>query len=249
MTTIDLTRRIACDGVCNLRDLGGYHTSDGRTVRWRTIFRADGLHRIPNDGLATVRELGWRTVFDLRTFAEVEAGRYSCDGVDVLHLPMLRETWDRVAATTSADPVEFLAARYLEMTEQGAPAIAAVLEMLASRRRLPAVFHCAAGKDRTGVLAALVLAALGVDDEQIAVDYNLSAVAMDRLVEWIARNGHPTAEAMARQPGALLACPPEAILVFLRRLRERHGSVDRYLAGIGVGHTTTSALQDAVLAG
>ena len=246
--TLTITRHIDCDGAFNLRDLGGYEGDGGRTVRWRTLFRADGLHRITGESLATVRSLRCRTVLDLRTPLEVDAGQYSCVGVDVLHLPVLRTTWDRDELRGSqGDPVEFLAARYLEMAEQGTAAIATAFEVLASSSRLPAAFHCSAGKDRTGVLAALVLAALGVNDEQIAEDYALSARAMDRLVEWIRSHRPEVAEAMASQPAAFLACPPEAIVRFLGELRARHGGVRLYLGDIGVTRATIEAVRDNLL--
>ena len=241
--TVTLSRHIDCDGAFNLRDLGGYRAADGRAVRWRTLFRADGLHRVTGPALAAVRGLRCRTVLDLRTPLEVDAGQYRCVGVDVVHLPLLRETWDEGALRLDVDdPADFLASRYLEMTEVGAPAIAAAFDLLASARRLPLAFHCSAGKDRTGVLAALVLAALGVDDEQIATDYALSAMAMDRLVSWIVLHRPEVAEHMARQPSAFLACPPEAILRFLDGVRERHGGVRLYLGDIGVDRATIESV-------
>jgi protein tyrosine/serine phosphatase len=248
--TLITTRHVDCDGAYNLRDLGGYRARDGRTVKWRSLWRADGLHRITESSLSVVRDLGWRTVLDLRTPTEVDAGRYCCTGVDVIHLPILRDTWDVEAVSAHHDDAAaFLAERYLEMTESGATAIATAFELLASRQRLPMVFHCSAGKDRTGVLAALVLAALDVDDEQIAIDYHLSAPAMEKLVGWIKRHRPEVAEHMARQPTPFLACPPEAILRFLELLRARHGGVRLYLADIGIERTTLEGVQDALLEG
>lgn len=248
MTIAAVDRHISCDGVFNLRDLGGYTTADGRCVRWRTVFRADGLHRLPAGTEPRVVELGWRTVLDLRTVTEVEAGRFACDDLHAVHLPILRDTWDAERLTEEIDDAaEFLADRYLEMADSGAAAIAAAFELLASPARLPAVFHCSAGKDRTGVLAALVLAALGVDDDQIAADYHLSALAMDRLVDWITTTRPEVAEHMARQPPVFLACPPDAIRRFLVGLRHRHGSTYGYLDAIGVSAVTVAALRAALL--
>ena len=247
--TVTLSRHIDCDGAFNLRDLGGYRTSDGRSVRWRTLFRADGLHRITGDALGAVRDLRCRTVLDLRTTVEVDAGQYSCVGVDVLHLPLIRDTWGAWSTIDDdVEPTSFLADRYLDMTQDGAAAIASAFEVLASSRRLPLAFHCSAGKDRTGVLAALVLAALGVDDRQIAEDYALSARAMDQLVAWMARQRPEVAGVhMAKQPAAFLSCPPEAIVRFLVELRARHGGVRLYLGDIGVDRATIEAVRDNLL--
>ena len=247
MATTASSRRIECDGAFNVRDLGGYRARDGRTVRWRRLFRADGLHRVATGSSAALDALGWRTVLDLRTDIEVGAAQYRCDGVEVVHLPILRETWDVDTLTVDDEPAEFLAERYLHMTEVGGDAVRAAFTLLASREQLPAVFHCSAGKDRTGVLAALLLSSLGVDDAQIADDYHLSAPAMAQLVAWITAHRPEVTEHMARQPAAFLSCPPDAILLFLDRLRERHGSVPAYLREVGVGDDVVTSLRGALL--
>lgn len=239
-------RRIGCEGAFNLRDLGGYRTCSGRTVRGGLVYRADGLHRIPSGRASALEHLGWRTVIDLRTPAEVAAGAFRADGVEVINLPILRATWG-VPDATDIDPVEFLSDHYLQMLDEGAPAIAASFAVLGSPARLPAVFHCSAGKDRTGVLAALVLSVLGVDDEVVAADYHLSAWAVERLVAWLNLTRPDLSEEMSRQPKALLSCPPEAMHAFLDALRARFGSVEGYLMGIGVQADTLGGLRQGLL--
>jgi protein-tyrosine phosphatase len=246
VTTSLLDRLLPSDGVFNLRDLGGYQAVDGRRTRWRTLFRADGLHRSA-PAHPTIRGLGWRTVLDLRTLAERDLGAYACEGVDVVHLPVLRQTWDSTEDTVDGDAVSFLAARYLDMAEEGAAAIATAFEIIASPGRLPAVFHCSAGKDRTGVLAALVLATVGVEDRDIAADYALSGRAMAKLAGWLAVEHPDVMDGMAQQSAALLACPPDAILRFLRSLRARFGSTDGYLSSIGVNAEARESVREALL--
>ena len=249
VTALERSRHIGCDGAFNIRDLGGYATDDGRAVRWHTLYRADGLHRIPPGAAAAVEPLGWRTVVDLRTNGEVDAGAFDGSalvGLEVVHLPMLRETWG-IPEVTDIEPIEFLSTHYLEMLDAGAPSIAAAFAILASAERLPAVFHCSAGKDRTGVLAALVLASLGVPDDVIAADYHLSAAAVEQLVAWLKRTRPDLTEEMARQPPAFLSCPPEAMLLFLDVLADRNGSVEGYLAGIGVDGDVLERLRELVL--
>lgn len=239
-------RHVECKGAFNVRDLGGYRTMDDRLLRWRTIFRADGLHRVPGTSETALTELGWRTVIDLRTPAETDVGVYRCDGVEVVHLPVLRDTWDPDTLVEEGDHVAFLVDRYLEMLDEGATAIAGAVEILAARDRLPAVFHCSAGKDRTGVLAAVVLAVLGVSDHQIAADYHLSALAMDQLVAWHVEHQPELVDAMS-QRRHFLACPPEAMLAFLDRVRCRFGSAESYLADVGVAPSTLTRLRDLLL--
>lgn len=243
------TRHVACQSAFNVRDLGGYPTADGSRTRWGTVYRAAGLHRASAQDVDRLGGLGWRTVIDLRSFAEVEQGTFRCEGTEVVHLPVLSEVWDTMVIDHEADPVEYLVAGYLEMAAEGAVAFAAAFEILAAPGRRPAVFHCSAGKDRTGVLAALVLAAVGVDDHGIARDYALSAAAMQRIVDWYGRNAPGRADVMARQPEVLLACPADAMLKFLARLRERHGTVDEYLLTAGVPAAALARLRAQLVVG
>jgi protein-tyrosine phosphatase len=241
------TRHVACDNAFNVRDLGGYRTADDRTIRWRTLFRADGIHRALDS--TALLDLGLRTVIDLRSPAEIEVGMYRASGTAVVHLPVLDQTWDPATLVDDGDHVAFLADRYVEMLDQGAAAFAASVEILAAGDRLPAVFHCSAGKDRTGVLAALVLSALGVSDHQVAADYHLSALAMDQLVEWLQINRPDLVDVMAEQPKHFLACPPEAMLALLDHLHSHWGSAEVYLVEAGVAPEALGALRANLLDG
>lgn len=251
MTDIGLDRRVQfSSGVFNVRDLGGLTTIAGDRLRRGVVFRADGLHRLPADEIEQLAELGVRTVVDLRAPSEVTtAASIEADGVVVLHLPVLREVWGEDAFTDeeTADPVSFLVARYLEMVDEGGKAIAAVFELLATDGCRPLAFHCSAGKDRTGVIAALVLASLGVSDDDIAEDYGISAAGMDKLIEWYLADRPEAATTMSRQPAALWSCPPEAMHVFLARIRDRWGSIQAYLSSIGVEEATVAAVRTALL--
>jgi protein-tyrosine phosphatase len=243
--TVDAERLVAFDHVFNFRDLGGYETADGRAVRWRTVFRADGVHRMTIDDIAP---LGVRTVLDLRTPVELdERGRFAHDSVGYHHLPILENTWDREALNVEIDAAEFLAARYLEMLEEGGDSIGRALHILAEPASLPLVFHCAAGKDRTGVVAAIVLDLLGVRDDDIADDYSLSRLGMDRFRAWIIETYPEAADAMSDQPQAFLDAPTEAMHLFLAGLRQRHGSVHEYAGSHGVSDDVIQAVQENLL--
>ena len=245
-TPVTGTRHIAHDVVFNLRDLGGYQTADGRTVRWGVVFRGDGLHRLSADDCAA---LGLATVLDLRTEHEInQRGRLEVDGIDWHHLPVLQTIWDPSWATDEALSAErFLADRYLVMLAEGAEALGAALRVLADPERLPAAFHCAAGKDRTGVLAALVLSLLGVDDDTIAADYGLSRMSMERLVEWVRETYPDVYDAMIEQPAAFRDAPEGAMHLFLADLREMHGSVEAYAASVGAGPEVLEGLRRNLL--
>src|SRR4051812_33683423 len=98
-------RHLPFDTVFNFRDLGGYPADGGATVKWRTLFRADGMHRLTIDDL---EPLQLRTVLDLRTVEEHERGRFTHDSIGYHHLPILQAPWDREAFTGDLDPVAFL---------------------------------------------------------------------------------------------------------------------------------------------
>jgi protein-tyrosine phosphatase len=240
-----LDRHLPFDLVFNFRDLGGYATTDGATVRWRTVFRADGVHRLSVEDLAP---LGVRTVLDLRTGQELERGRFTHDSIGYHHLPILDETWSRESLDDDTDPVAFLADRYLDMLATGRDAIARALRILANEEALPLVFHCAAGKDRTGVVAAIVLSVLGVSDDDIADDYSLSRLGMPRFKEWVIATYPEAADAMTAQPPAFLDAPAEAMHLFLERVRGEYGSMHDYVAELGVTDETLNAVRANLLA-
>ena len=246
MTDVDaeLDRHLPFEVVFNFRDLGGYGTADGRSVKWRTVFRADGVHRLSVDDLAP---LGVRTVLDLRTHDELERGRFTHDSIGYHHLPILQTPWTEQEFEGELDAVTFLADRYVDMLDEGRDSIAGALHIMSDESSLPLVFHCAAGKDRTGVVAAILLSVLGVRDDDIADDYSLSRLGMSRFKEWIITTFPDYADSMSQQPDAFLAAPAEAMHLFLERVRATFGSVDTYVAGLGVGDTTLDAVRRNLL--
>jgi protein-tyrosine phosphatase len=230
-------RHIPLEGCFNFRDLGGYRTADGRSVRWRTLFRADGLARLTDVDLARLSELGLRTVIDLRTDGEIaERGRIDPDHPDVSyhHLPMIDVLPPADEMARWSEP-SFVAGQYRAMLVSGGPSIAVALELLADRGRHPVAFHCMAGKDRTGILSALVLGLLGVADADIVADYALSGEAMERMLAWL-RAAHPERSAVYEAgAAALVAAEPASMAEFLVSVRTEHGGIEGYTASLGLG--------------
>lgn len=244
-------RQLHFRGTFNFRDLGGYRAIDGRTVRWRTVFRADALHRMDDDELSQLRDLGIRTVLDLRTRSELDEGRIEADhlGITHHHMPVLGLVWEPADLDPEADAAQVLGDLYIDMLTVGAPALAAALTTLAEPARVPAVFHCAAGKDRTGVLAAILLSLLGVEESIIIADYHRTARSMDALMERLATERPETWTAMTSQPSPYMATPPEAMRNFLAHVRAEHGSVLGYVHSIGVDDMVIDALTHHLLDG
>src|SRR4051812_11781898 len=180
-------RNLGFSRTYNFRDVGGYSGLDGRTVRWRRLFRSDALHRLTEDDADDFAELGIRTVIDLRRPFEIErygrvAERY---GLDYRNLVLEHIDWDGVEHPDGIAQERWLADRYLNFAEDGREAILASLRLIADPAKAPVIVHCMAGKDRTGTVCALALSLLGVSDEDIAADYALTTSAMHSLTAYL----------------------------------------------------------------
>jgi len=248
---MDEARLVTLEGVHNFRDVGGYPTADGRAVRWGLIYRADGLGRLTANDIETLRPLGLRTVIDLRTDAElVQRGRFPHESyqVNFHHLPILDATWAHDQPTPpDQDATGFLLDAYRQMLDAGPDRLAAALRVLALPGSLPAVFHCAAGKDRTGILAALLLGAVGVTNEHVVNDYALTGEAIARMREWAAEHDPSMAAAMASAPAIYMSAEPRAMELLLDGIVAEHGSVREYVHRLGVSSLELDWLTDALL--
>lgn len=230
--------------VFNFRDLGGHPTTDGRTVRWRRLFRSDTLSNLTDPDREPFQRLGIRTVIDLRRDYELAADGTvpPWDGVTHHNIDPGHPEWSLTPYQDGLDPQRYLADRYRDMAETGAPGLARAVAMLADADTAPAVVHCVAGKDRTGVVCALTLSLLGVDDEVIDADYAHSSIGNQRYIAWIQRNGRP--EAVMRP---WFYSHPGTMRLFLQELRERHGSVEDYVGKAGLGPERITALREHLL--
>lgn len=171
-------------GAFNLRDLGGYRVASGVIARGR-VFRCDLLHRVdPDLGAAWLRDNGVGRLIDLRTQAERQQDGFiaASEHCDALHRGLLDEVWSWTAENESSDEW-FLRDRTLEMYEHHGDRIVTVLEDIATAPE-GVLFHCTAGKDRTGVVASALLGVLGADRETIVADYARSTDAMPAIIGW-----------------------------------------------------------------
>jgi len=229
-------RKLTLAGCVNFRDLGGYPAADGRSIRWRQLFRADGLTRLDEDDRAQLADLGLATVIDLRTNGEVEQrGRFPEDAFEVEyhHLP-LTDVLPPTEDLSRYDEPAFVTTRYQQLFSEGSSSLTRAVQLLAEPGALPAVFHCSAGKDRTGVLAALVLGFLGVPREVIVEDYALSAEAMTALLERLKQEYAESVAEVERYAPAVISVSPQTMAAFLDSLEADHGSFDDLARSLGV---------------
>lgn len=239
-------RRVRLTTSQNFRDLGGYRTASGATVRWGVLYRADTLSRIDHDDTRTLVGLGLKTVIDLRAPSEiVRDGRaQALDDHDVryYHLPTIDDVMSAAPATADGrrrTPGE----SYVHMASISGRALAAAVSVLAGADALPAVFHCTAGKDRTGMLAALILSSLGVDDDTIADDYVLTTHAREAREAFLAVHDPAYLEMLRAIPEPNRAVRHEAMHLFLGHLRKQHGSALRYLFEHGLDERAWGQLE------
>jgi protein-tyrosine phosphatase len=166
-------------GGSNFRDLGGYRTADGRTVRRRAVFRSAHLGTLTNEDRAALSKLGVRTIVDLRGVNEAAETPHLIDGVDCrivgAHIePQLGDRIRNAVADGTATPhfmMDLFTDHYREYPRRCAPGFRTLFATLSDGTHRPLVFHCTAGKDRTGFASALLLTLLGVSWETVMEDY------------------------------------------------------------------------------
>lgn len=266
MTARDPSPRVVpLEGGRNFRDLGGYATADGRRVRWGRVYRSGVLAYLSDADRAHLAARGVRLVVDLRAPAERsrEPSRWGEPAPESLHWDydfstvslrsVLREVGEDLSAETLGRCVAEL---YRRLPALFAGPYAELLARLAAGGT-PLVFHCSAGKDRTGIAAALILTALGVPRETILEDYVLTNRVVDLEAELFVhprtsigvgdQHAHLTRIAPeARAP--LLQARPEYLAAALAQIERDHGSVDAYLrSALGVTDARLRAIRDHLL--
>jgi protein-tyrosine phosphatase len=243
-----MERLIDLEGCLNFRDLGGYPTRDGGTLAWRRIYRSDGLHRLTRSDCVRIREeLRVTDLIDLRSSVELAAdgrGPLEDEPLTFHHVPLF--DGDTSAASFGAGVEDMtLAERYLGLAEVAKPAIARVVSLVAEAEG-GAVYHCAAGKDRTGVISAILLSVLGVRDELIVADYALTQQNLAAIVARLDESeGYKTM--LDALPPDTLHADPQTMVSLLDQLGERYGSARGYLESAGVRAEVLEQLRERAL--
>ena len=237
-------RHLPVAGAHNVRDLGGYRTAGGVILPWRRFLRADSLHRIAPGELDRLAGEGIGTVIDLRTpgeIAEAPNPFRARPGVDFLNLPLFDDLAPAALGQVKGAPRDALLDFYLAALHRRQDSIRAILAAMADAQDGAVLFNCTAGKDRTGIVAALLLSVADVPRQDILADYAISAELISKLVaeflELSRQRGGDT-EAYAR----MLQSPARTMEHALGTLDAEHGSVGGYLSAIGLHDAQVAAL-------
>jgi protein-tyrosine phosphatase len=243
-----ISRHIPIPGTFNVRDLGGYPTIDGTATLWRRFIRSDSLHRLDEAGIALLIDRGVTAVVDLRHVNELVtapnpfSGRNGIRYINVNLLADLLPSGDAVH-----DPnKDVLLDLYLRALDQRGAAIREVLDAIAAVPDGAILFHCAAGKDRTGILAALLLSLAGVGREYILDDYEMTAMHIKAAIPDYERRALERGQDLASLH-AMLASRRETMQAMLSYLDERHGGVLSYLVSTGLSTSVIDRLRDRFL--
>ncbi|QLY30202.1 tyrosine-protein phosphatase [Nocardia huaxiensis] len=237
----------------NVRDLGGLPVRGGGITRFGVVFRSSTLQQATCDDLAElVGTHGLRTVIDLRLPDEVEREGYGLltteTDVHIANLPIRKSPQSSLAARdlvpdkTRVDLTEL----YGQLIAGSVEHIVEAVRLIIDPHRQSVLFHCAAGKDRTGVLAAVLLDAVGVPAEHIADDYALTNLRMQRVRDRL--NALPSYEGLPPANTGVLAITGEVMLGFLRNLHADHGGATEYLLAAGLSEAELARLRETLVA-
>jgi protein-tyrosine phosphatase len=236
-------------GVLNFRDLGGYPTDDERTTRWGRLYRSDALHEITEDDLSLFRRLGIASIVDLRNRDEVVRtgrGLLAPEPIHFVTASVLSTAPNEERADAPAMGAEYLVERYLHYLDVGGEAFVQAIHEMARRDNYPLVFNCFFGKDRTGVLAAIVLGCVGVQRQTIIDDYVMTSSRVDLILERLRRDPVHR-DAIERSDPMIFSAEPRTMSRFLDELERRHGGPRAWALSAGVSVRQLDVLADQLL--
>lgn len=229
-------RELTFERLFNVRDLGGLTTADGRSVRRGLVYRSDDPHRATEADVEALRALGISTVIDLRLDVEVDArgsAAWTTLGIDPVRCSIM-----------SKDPVPEDLARYVEPEFVRDEYLAMIADdeiarrlwrALAAAGEKPRLIHCASGRDRTAVVSAFLLEALGVSREDVLDDYEASGPGMERMLAYIDENLPDAVPMTEGNRYAFTRTPRACLAAFLDAVDERWDSPVGYLTQLGLG--------------
>ena len=251
-------RVLPIEGAINLRDLGGYVGLNGRSIRWGRVYRSGMLHQLTPHGWQTLTDLGLRWLCDLRSETEVEQNPTFLPeetAVSLLPHPVqspdsrLRQLYTVWRNRHRLDQILFQIYTHV-MLDNNAAIIGDILRHLADAANLPFLYHCTAGKDRTGVVTAVLLGLLGVDDDTIIADYSLTNAHYDQFYATLNQDVQRMSSLGfdEQQLHPIFLALPQLMADTLAYLRQQYGSIEQYVRQqAGLDEQTVAQIRENLL--
>lgn len=245
-------RDINFESIINCRDMGGYQTYNGNTIAWRRLFRSGELrHMTSNDSHRLKDEMGLVSVLDLRSSFEIkqeDIGLVRQTGFKYFNVSLITDGGDRKANRRRYSDFTSMGEFYLNLIYQDevGPLIVQAIDFISRTENHPLLFHCSMGKDRTGIIAALLLSVLGVATNDIISDYILSAPHMNLFINEMGKRLKPR-EDSSGLPDYFWEAAPESMSLFLSSIEKDFGSTKGYLETNGAESSLFDRLEKALL--
>jgi protein-tyrosine phosphatase len=245
-----MERRLILDSIENCRDLGGYPTDDGKQTRWRSFVRTDHRQSWTPETRWGFIDYGVQLVIDLRDnfeILEVPNTFAQSDDVKYINVPLMTDAvhlGDDFQAVVHN--MNSLSDMYQFWIDNCRPQIGSILTTIATHHTQTTLFHCRSGKDRTGVIAALLLNLAGVSDDLIGQDFALTREYLaERFAEW--RAAASAAGEDIRRVERFHDYTPQIILATMDYIRKQHGSIPDFLRVCGVSDAQMNKLHDMLI--
>lgn len=244
-------RDLGWEGCANVRDLGGHATEDGGMTAFGAVVRADSVRRLSPDGWRKLVAYGIERIVDLRFHDELVADPPATIPVEVVHVPVLPDPgsadWPEIDGIADAAPdhVATIRAVYLEFLDRYATGFGKAVSAVAAAPPGGVLVHCMAGKDRTGLVSALLLRVAGVSIEDVAADYALSEANLEpRWRPWL----EDAPDAHERKRRRRMSATPAAAMQSVLHELGRRGGEEAYLRAASVTEEELEAIRSRLRA-
>lgn len=231
------SRFIQIESTINLRDIGGYTTSDGKTTKWGKVYRSEELAHLPEESVADLEKLGIRNIYDFRDDHKlVKHPDPEIEGATNHHIPVLKDISHSAKDIDLNDPNgidTFMKNVYDYLVKERAQDFADILKTITDEKQLPILIHCTNGKDRTGFMIALILLICRVPEETVYSDYTLSNYTFDEAFDTLGTILHDEINAVTEVKKSALrdffGVKPDWLKITLDYINKQYGNVENYL--------------------